>query len=97
MDNIRFLGVQISSDLTWSLNTRQVKKARQRHFFHRKLKWAGLSFWLLVNLYRATVESIMCVSATVLYCSCTGQDRKDLSWVVRTAQGIDGIDVLSKL
>ena len=40
----RFLGVHISEDLSWTLNTSKlIKKARQRLFFLRKLKKAHLS------------------------------------------------------
>lgn len=91
VDNIKFLGLHISSDLSWSLNTcRLVKKAQQRLFFLRKLKRAGLSSRLLVNFYRATIESILCLSVTVWYGSCTAQERKQLARVVKTAQGIVG-------
>ncbi|KAI3367236.1 hypothetical protein L3Q82_008287 [Scortum barcoo] len=91
-NNIKFLGIHITSDLTWSMNTAHlVKKAQQRLFFLRKLKRAGLSPQLLTNFYRATIESILCLSAAVWYGSCTAQDRKDLAQVVvKTAQGIVG-------
>ncbi|KAI3376769.1 hypothetical protein L3Q82_000371 [Scortum barcoo] len=91
-NNIKFLGIHITSDLTWSMNTAHlVKKAQQRLFFLRKLKCAGLSPQLLTNFYRATtIESILCLSAAVWYGSCTAQDRKDLARVVKTAQGIVG-------
>ncbi|KAI3366329.1 hypothetical protein L3Q82_000491 [Scortum barcoo] len=76
-NNIKFLGIHITSDLTWSMNTAHlVKKAQQRLFFLRKLKRAGLSPQLLTNFYRATIESILCLSAAVWYGSCTAQDRK---------------------
>ncbi|KAI3352549.1 hypothetical protein L3Q82_005493 [Scortum barcoo] len=91
VNNIKFLGIHITSDLTWSMNTAHlVKKAQQRLFFLRKLKRAGLSPQLLTNFYRATIESILCLSAAVWYGSCTAQDRKDLARVVKTAQGIVG-------
>ncbi|KAI3355887.1 hypothetical protein L3Q82_004437 [Scortum barcoo] len=68
VNNIKFLGIHITSDLTWSMNTAHlVKKAQQRLFFLRKLKRAGLSPQLLTNFYRATTESILCRSATVWY------------------------------
>ncbi|KAI3372281.1 hypothetical protein L3Q82_022794, partial [Scortum barcoo] len=80
VNNIKFLGIHITSDLTWSMNTAHlVKKAQQRLFFLRKLKRAGLSPQLLTNFYRATIESILCLSAAVWYGSCTAQDRKDLA------------------
>ncbi|KAI3376472.1 hypothetical protein L3Q82_016933, partial [Scortum barcoo] len=80
VNNIKFLGIHITSDLTWSMNTAHlVKKAQQRLFFLRKLKRAGLSPQLQTNFYRATIESILCLSAAVWYGSCTAQDRKELS------------------
>ncbi|KAI3368038.1 hypothetical protein L3Q82_026864 [Scortum barcoo] len=80
VNNIKFLGIHITSDLTWSMNTAHlVKKAQQRLFFLRKLKRAGLSPQLLTNFYRATTESILCLSAAVWYGSCTAQDLKGLS------------------
>ena len=91
VNNIKFLGIHISSNLTWSLNTSHlVKKAQQRLFFLRKLKRAGLSSRLLVNFYRSTIESILCLSVTVWYGSCTAKDRKDLARVVKSAQRIGG-------
>ncbi|KAI3369319.1 hypothetical protein L3Q82_007573 [Scortum barcoo] len=91
VNNIKFLGIHITSDLTWSMNTAHlVKKAQQRLFFLRKLKRAGLSPQLLTNFNRATIESILCLSATVWYGSCTAQDQKDLARVMKTAQGIVG-------
>ncbi|KAI3374501.1 hypothetical protein L3Q82_006316 [Scortum barcoo] len=66
VNNIKFLGIHITSDLTWSMNTAHlVKKAQQRLFFLRKLKRAGLSPQLLTNFYRATIESILCLSAAL--------------------------------
>ncbi|KAI3368184.1 hypothetical protein L3Q82_007914 [Scortum barcoo] len=63
VNNIKFLGIHITSDLTWSMNTAHlVKKAQQRLFFLRKLKRAGLSPQLLTNFYRATIESILCLN-----------------------------------
>ncbi|KAI3359514.1 hypothetical protein L3Q82_013917, partial [Scortum barcoo] len=83
VNNIKFLGIHITSDLTWSMNTAHlVKKAQQRLFFLRKLKRAGLSPQLLTNFYRATAESILCLSAAVWYGSFTAQGRKDLAQAV---------------
>ncbi|KAI3374481.1 hypothetical protein L3Q82_006306 [Scortum barcoo] len=83
VNNIKFLGIHITSDLTWSMNTAHlVKKAQQRLFFLRKLKRAGLSPQLLTNFYRATIESILCLSAIL--------HKTKKTWVVKTAQGIVG-------
>ncbi|KAI3366269.1 hypothetical protein L3Q82_009737 [Scortum barcoo] len=79
--------LHLTSDLTWSMNNSSPgKKGSKRLFFLRKLKRAGLSPQLLTNFYRATIESILCLSAAVWYGSCTAQDQKDLAWVVKTAQ-----------
>ena len=77
------------------MNTRHLlKTAEQRLFFLRKLKQAGLSSQLLVNFYMGSVESILCLSTPMWYGSCTAQDRKHLSRVVKTAQGIVGCPLL---
>ncbi|KAF0024967.1 hypothetical protein F2P81_021848, partial [Scophthalmus maximus] len=65
VSSFKFLGVHISEDLSWTLNTSTlVKKAHQRLFFLRRLKKAHLSPQILVNFYRCTIESILtnCIS-----------------------------------
>lgn len=64
-DSIKFPGIYIMADLSLALNISHLE--RRRLFF---LKQAGLSSQLLVNLYRATAESIPC--------HCVVQDRKGL-------------------
>ena len=55
--SFKFLGVHISEDLSWSLNTSSlVKKAHQRLFFLRRLRKVNLSHLTLKNLYRSTIE-----------------------------------------
>ncbi len=56
-----------------------MKKAQQRLFFLRKLKKAKVPSQLLVNFYRSTIESILCLCITVWYTSCTPQNRRDLA------------------
>ncbi|KAI3351288.1 hypothetical protein L3Q82_005833 [Scortum barcoo] len=57
VNNIKFLGIHITSDLTWSMNTAHL---------------------LLTNFYRATIESILCLSAAVWYGSCTAAQGSPL-------------------
>ncbi len=91
VDSVKFLGIHMTEDLTWSLNTCSlVKRAQQRLFFQRKLKQAGLPPKLLVSFYRSTIESVLCQCCTVWYASCTVENRRDLSQVVKTAQRIVG-------
>lgn len=89
--NFKLLGVHISQDLSWSLNTSTlIKKAQQRLFFLRKLKKAELSPQILRNFYLCTVESILTNCFTVWYGNCTMDDRKALQRVVKTAKKIIG-------
>src|SRR4029434_1515864 len=89
--SFKFLGVHISEDLSWTLNTSTlVKKAHQRLFFLRRWKKANLSPQILVNFYRCTIESILTNCISVWYGSCSVADRKTLQRVVKTAQCITG-------
>ncbi|KAM7379021.1 hypothetical protein PAMP_017842 [Pampus punctatissimus] len=91
VSSFKFLGVHISEDLTWTLNTSTlVKKAHQRLFFLRRLKKINLSPQILVNFYRCTIESILTNCITVWYGNCSVADRKSLQRVVKTAQRITG-------
>lgn len=91
VSSFKFLGVHISEDLTWSLNTSSlIKKAQKRLFFLRTLRRNRLPQKLLINFYRCTIESILTYACTVWYSSCTAAERKDLQRVVKTAQWIVG-------
>ena len=91
VESFKFLGVHISADLTWTTHTSvQLKKAHQRLYFLRKLKQSHLPCPLLVNFYRASIESILTYCCTVWSSSCTAKDRQDLQCVVRTAEKIIG-------
>lgn len=91
VQNIKFLGIHITSELTWSVNTAHWEtKAQQGLFFPGKLKRAGPSCRLLTNFYRTTKDPILCLGMTVWYGGSTAQDSKDLARVVRTAQWIVG-------
>ena len=51
VDSFRFLGIQITSSLSWSFNTTCIlKKAQQRLFFLRRLKSFGVGTTSLINL-----------------------------------------------
>ncbi len=82
--NFKFLGVHLSEDLSWTLNTSiLIKKARQRLYFLRKLREAHLSSHILLN----------CI--TVWYGNCTVSDQKALQRVVKTAQYTTGVGLPS--
>ena len=62
----KFLGLHLSEELKWDVNTdHYVKKAQQRFFFLRRLKNFGLGRSALVKFYRAVIESVLTFSFTV--------------------------------
>ncbi|KAI3357203.1 hypothetical protein L3Q82_015667 [Scortum barcoo] len=85
VNNIKFLGIHITSDLTWSMNTAHlVKKAL--------LPQEVETCWTLPSapdklLQGHNREHPLSISATVWYGSCTAQDRKDLARVDENSTG----------
>ena len=60
MKSIKFLGVTIADNLSWSLHADAIaKKAQQRLFFLRQLRKFGMSIESLTNFYRCTIENIL--------------------------------------
>uniref|UniRef100_A0AAR2IU34 Reverse transcriptase domain-containing protein n=1 Tax=Pygocentrus nattereri TaxID=42514 RepID=A0AAR2IU34_PYGNA len=89
VSSFKYLGVQISEDLTWSLNTKQlVRKAQQRLYFLRRLRRFGMSPVILSNFYNCVIESLLTSCITMWYGSLTMMDRKCLQRVVKTAEKI---------
>ena len=63
VQSFKFLGVHISADLSWSVNTSAlVKKAQQRLHFLRVLRREHLNTQLLVTFYRSTIKSLLTVA-----------------------------------
>uniref|UniRef100_A0A3B1KLM0 Reverse transcriptase domain-containing protein n=1 Tax=Astyanax mexicanus TaxID=7994 RepID=A0A3B1KLM0_ASTMX len=92
VDCYRYLGVHLTSNLTWSNNTSTlVRKAHQRLYFLRRLRRAGLGSVVLTSFYRCVVESVVCSSINVWHGSCSAADRKALQRVVKAAQRIVGV------
>ncbi|KAF7669875.1 hypothetical protein LDENG_00100560, partial [Lucifuga dentata] len=88
---LKYLGILISADLSWSSNTTAViKKAQQRLHFLRILRKNNLDGKLLETFYRSCIESLLTYCISVWYTSCTEADRKRLQRVVKTAQKIVG-------
>ncbi|KAI4904809.1 hypothetical protein NFI96_000064 [Prochilodus magdalenae] len=89
VSSFKYLGVHISDDLTWTLNTTYVlKRAQQRLYFLRRLRKFGMSHRILSNFYSCIIESILTSCITVWYGSTTLKDRKRLQRVVKTATKI---------
>ena len=85
----KYLGVQISDDLSWSLSTTQlVKRAQQQPYFLRRLRKFGTSPEILSNFYSCIAESILTGCITVWYGSTSAVDRKHLQRVLKAAETI---------
>ena len=90
-DSHRFLGLQVTSDLSWSLNTAAtVKKAQQRLYFIRLLRKSGLNQRPLTLAYSGLVESILTSGITVWYGNTTQAERRSLQRIIKTAERIIG-------
>eukprot|EP00061_Rhincodon_typus_P004692 g23199.t1 len=93
---IKFLGVTITNNLSWTSHADvTVKKAQQCLFFHRRLRKFHMSIRSLTNFYRCTIESILSGCITAWYGNCSARDDKKLQKVVRTAQTITEANLLS--
>jgi hypothetical protein len=93
-ESFKFLGIQITKDLTWSTHTRTVvKRARQRRFPLRRQNIFGMGPRILKKFYSCTIESILTGCITAWYGKCTTLDRKAQQTVVRTAQYITGVEL----
>ncbi|KAK3546754.1 hypothetical protein QTP70_033947, partial [Hemibagrus guttatus] len=91
----KFLGVHLVENFTWSLNTSFIsKKPQQRLYFLRRLRKAHLPPPILTMFYRGTIKSVLS-SFTAWFGNCTVSDRKTLQRIVKTAEKIIGVSLLS--
>ncbi|KAK1784623.1 hypothetical protein P4O66_003310 [Electrophorus voltai] len=89
VDSFRYLGVHILQDLSWSRHTNSLaKKARQRLYHLRRLRYFRLPSKVLRNFYTCTIESILTGNITVWFGNSTKQDRQALQRVVHSAECI---------
>ncbi len=91
VSSFKYLGVNISEDLTWTTHIQtQVKKARQRLYHLRKQRKFRVSPAILKTFYSGAIESVLtqCISA---WCgNGSNLDCKALQRVVRLAERISG-------
>ncbi|XP_037537292.1 signal peptide peptidase-like 2 [Nematolebias whitei] len=84
VSSTKFLGVHISEDLSWTINTAAVaKKAHQRLYFLRKRRRARAPTPMMTTFYRGAIESILMSCSTVWYGACTASCRKSLQRISR--------------
>ena len=81
--SFKFLGVQITKELTWSLHTNTVLPLR-------RLKRFGRGLQILKKFYSCTIESILTGCITTLYGNCLASDRKVLRMALPSRTPIPG-------
>ncbi len=87
VSSFKYLGVNISEDLTWTAHIQtQVKKARQRLYHLRQLRKFRVSPAILKTFYSGAIESVLTQCISVCYNNATNQDCKAL----RLAEHISG-------
>ncbi len=91
VSSFKYLGVNISEDLTWTAHiSTQDKKARQRLYHLRQLRKFRVSPAILKTFYSGAIESVLTQCISVWYSNATKQDCKALQRVVRLAERISG-------
>ncbi len=91
VNSFKYLGVNISEDLTWTTHIQtQVKKARQRLYHLRQLRKFRVSPAILKTFYSGAIESVLTQCISVWYGNSSNQDCKALQRVVRLAERISG-------
>ncbi len=91
VSSFKYLGVNISEDLTWTTHIQtQVKKARQRLYHLRQLRKFRVSPAILKTFYSGAIESVLTQCISVWYANASNQDCKALQRVVRLAERISG-------
>eukprot|EP00061_Rhincodon_typus_P016204 g44293.t1 len=77
--SVKFLGMMITDNLSWTSHVDvMVKKIQQRLFFLRLLRKFSMSIRTLTNFYRCTRESILSGCIVAWYGNCSVQDCKKL-------------------
>ncbi len=91
VSSFKYLGVNISEDLTWTAHIQtQVKKARQRLYHLRQLRKFRVSPAILKTFYSGAIESVLTQCISVWYGNSSNQDCKAMQRVVRLAEHISG-------
>eukprot|EP00061_Rhincodon_typus_P016416 g44619.t1 len=79
MERIKFLGVTITDNLSWTSHINAaVKKVQQHLLFIRWFRKFGMSMRTLNKFYSCTTECILPGCITAWYSNCSAQDRKKL-------------------
>ncbi len=90
-NGFKYLGVNISEDLTWTAHIQtQVKKAMQRLYHPRQLRKFRVSPAILKTFYSGAMEILLTQCISLWHGNASNQDCKALPRVVRLAEPISG-------
>ena len=96
VENFKFLGTVINSSLSWDDNCMAIiSKAKQRLYFLRQLRKFKANPAIMLQFYRAVIESVLTFSMCVWYGSATQEDKDKLEGIVNTASKIIGCQLPS--
>ena len=91
VEHFRFLGTIVKNDLKWDENcTKAISKAKQRLYFLRQLRKFKASIPIMLQFYRAVIESVLTFSIGVWYGAATQDDKDKLESIVLSASKIIG-------
>lgn len=91
VSSLKYLGVNISEDLTWTTHIHtQVNKARQRLYHLRQLRKFRVSPAILKTFYSGAIESVLTQCISVWFGNSSNKDCKALQRIVRLAERISG-------
>ena len=86
VDSYSYLGVEISNQLDWSLNTKRIqKKCCQRNYFVRKLRKFNVCQTITNLFYKSSVQSVLCYCLICWGGSLSVKNRVLLDRIVRSA------------
>jgi hypothetical protein len=89
LDEMRLLGLVITSDLKWTQNTESIcKKAYNRLWMLRRLKALGADVFDLKDVYEKQVRSVLEFGAPVFAAGLNGEDSNTIERVQKTAANV---------
>lgn len=74
--SFKYLGIHISSDIVWSINTTKIKKAQSQLYFLQPLKRTNMNKQQVMSYYRCGIESMVKYAITSWYGRCSAEDKK---------------------
>ena len=92
--SFKLLGSTLSYDMKWEVNIDSIaKKAHQRIYFLRRLKQFGIARNILIQFYRAVIESVLTFSIPLWFGALSLRDKSKLEKIVKSASRIIGTEL----